>query len=469
MRRGDFLRRAGLLAGAASLAGAFPAAALARRRRRMPSYPVLEGPKDPRPNIIFILTDDQERTSLDHMPNLKREFGEKGRVFANSVISSPLCGIARTTLQNGMYARNHGVWTNLGPTGGYERMRATGLDKDTAAVRLKAAGYQTAHVGKYQNGYGGYSVPPGWDRWLSKVQSKDFMAWGSGPSKWVPITGLPSGDGLTRRAALDWLPEMCADTRPFFLQLGFYAPHGPADYQGQYEEMFQGWTVPRTPDFDEEDMGDKPELMRLYDRLTEAEKAEYDELYRKKLRASQFVDAYVGRLFSDLEALGQLENTFVFFYTDNGVHMGAHRLEYGKNAPYDTDVRFPLHVRGPGVTAGVDVRMVSNADFVPTWTGIGGADGVVNADGESLLPLFGGEDAPWRNVAFSEKLAEDTGSKRWTLARNARYSYVSRDTGEEELYDLETDPYEVESRHGDDSLAAEKEALRAALAGFEGA
>ncbi len=426
------------------------------------------------PNIVFVYTDDQEASSLNRMRNLQEEMVGPGRTFENTIFTYPLCCPSRATLQTGMYAHNSGVLGNTPPYGGYGRFRELGRDRDTAATRLDAAGYDTGYFGKYMNNYRGYSVPPGWDRWFAKLQSRNFMTSGPDLSDRVPITGLPSGDGMARDRALAWLDARSGDPDPFFMQVGFYAPHDPADYQDRYVGWFKNEKVPRTPAFNEPDFDDKPHPRaplpsgKNVDCSGEEEvRAErcLDKLYRDKLRSVQVADAFLGTLFDRLEASGELGNTYVMFHTDNGVHLGQHRLPYGKTQPYETDVRFPLVVRGPGVEPGTDERLVGNHDLAPTITDLAGAEPVAAADGRSVTPLLFGAEVPWRDALLSEQYTD--GRRVWSLLRGEDEAFVRWADGEREYYDLETDPYQVENSYP--ALDPEKRAgMEARLDRLEG-
>jgi N-acetylglucosamine-6-sulfatase len=111
------------------------------------------------------------------------------------------------------------------------------------------------------------------------------------------------------------------------------------------------------------------------------------------------VDEMVASLVQELEVAGELDNTFIFFTSDNGYHQGEHLMNYGKNTPYEESARVPLFVRGPGVPAGSKVeRLVLNTDFAPTFADLAGIE--YHADGRSLAPLLRGEDPAWRSAVL---------------------------------------------------------------------
>jgi arylsulfatase A-like enzyme len=123
-----------------------------------------------RPNILFILTDDQPAATVEEMPTVQGQLVAQGLSFENAFVTDPLCCPSRATILTGRYAHNHDLWTNHESQGGGELgFRERGLDQDTIATRLSAtrlseAGYATGLFGKYFNEYDEHYVPPGWGR-----------------------------------------------------------------------------------------------------------------------------------------------------------------------------------------------------------------------------------------------------------------------------------------------------------------
>src|SRR5215213_6021900 len=124
-----------------------------------------------RPNILFILTDDQDAGSISEMPNVRSRLVERGTTFERAFVTTPLCCPSRTSILRGQYAHNHEVWSNHSPGGGFERFKELGYENSTIATWLDEAGYHTGYIGKYLNEYGSYDeptthIPSGWDRWI---------------------------------------------------------------------------------------------------------------------------------------------------------------------------------------------------------------------------------------------------------------------------------------------------------------
>jgi arylsulfatase A-like enzyme len=154
-------------------------------------------------------------------------------------------------------------------------------------------------------------------------------------------------------------------------------------------------------------MNDKPKSVRK-PLLTAEEIGILDYQYRRRLQSLQAVNDMVAAIVRTLKNMGQLDNTYIVFTSDNGFHLGQHRMKAGKYTPYEEDIRVPLLVRGPGVPAGVTASaFVLNVDFAPTFAEIGGATLGARADGRSFVPLLRGGPVPadWRKAVFLEQFA----------------------------------------------------------------
>jgi arylsulfatase A-like enzyme len=186
--------------------------------------------------------------------------------------------------------------------------------------------------------------------------------------------------------------------------------------------------------------------------------ANIDGALRKRAQSVLAVDKMIGELQAAVDAIGETGNTYFVFSSDNGYHMGEHRLLPGKMTAYDTDIHVPLIVTGPGVPAGVTIdEIVENVDLCPTFNELGGAATATNVDGRSLASLLHGQHvAKWRSVALVEHRgthndqsdpeapAARSGNPTTYEAIRARSSvYVEYDTGEKEFHDFVADPYEL--------------------------
>jgi arylsulfatase A-like enzyme len=323
-------------------------------------------------------------------------------------------------------------------------------------------------------------------------------------------------DVLSARAN-DVARRAAADGTPFFLYIAPYAPHQPATPAPRYETTFLDAVAPRVPSFNEADVSTKPAWVRARRPLTDRDVAVIDELYRKRQQSMLAVQDLVVSLVETLQSTGQMDNTYLFFTSDNGFHLGQHRLHPGKQTAYEEDVHVPLLVRGPGIPSGHTVeQLAGEVDLAPTWAELAGVSAPDSVDGRSLVPLLRGGTPPaaWRQAFLLEhgNMAPARGSERrragvsappevqptdqaddslagtlepldvdeqeqqarglptipaFQAIRTAQYTFVEYVTGEHELYDIQADPYELRNLYsgGDptprDRLQRWLDALRA--------
>ncbi len=455
---------------------------------------------DERPNVIVIMTDDQEVSSVKHMPNVQK-LRKRGVDFARHTASFSLCCPSRSTYFLGQLAHNHNVRGNFAPIGGYGV-----FNKDeTIQVWLQRAGYATGHIGKYINGYDQTSepetkgVPKGWTDWHGGVDPTTYLfhnyllndngqinLYGTGPGNYQT-------DVLTQKA-VDIIERRATTSEPFFLNLAYLAPHwevrpdyatigGAGDLEGmtpndtrlgippvpaeRHAAMFPGITAPRTPAFDPADVSGKPAFVREWPRLSPAAQAEIDQWYGARIRSLQAVDEGVGRIVDALRRTGELDNTYVVFTSDNGWLQGEHRLPLKKVDVYDPSTRIPLVVSGPKVPRDVTVRdWTSNVDLPATILELAKAPrpgATFPLDGAPLTPYLSDPARRTGRVVLHEAY-DDNGKIDYQAVRAGRWKYVRYATGETELYDLRADPHELTNRHRDPRFPKVRKQLRRLLA-----
>jgi arylsulfatase A-like enzyme len=428
----------------------------------------LVGVAGERPNILFILTDDADLTLLPRMPGIEEHLVRKGTTFPNAFAPFATCCPSRATILRGQYPHNTGVVSNYGSRGGVGAFETAANDEDNLATRLDAAGYRTGLFGKYLNGYEGGYVPPGWDEWHGWAGSyADEKIYENG--------GLEAYD-LSRRHETDVLGSKArsfvrnAGGSPWFAYVAFNSPHGPTHTEAEYSDDYRGQRYPGSPALDEADVSDKPEWVRRLPRVSAQDRAAYDREHRNRLRAMRSVDDAVVGLLRGLRETGQLENTYVVLWNDNGYHMGQHRIPEGKRTVYEEDVRYPLVVRGPGVGRGVtDERLVGGADLMPTFLELASAPTPGYVDGRSLVPLLSGSERPWRDALLLEGYDDGFSDKPYVppdfeaIRTSTGRTYVEYETGERELYDLRADPHQLRSLHDEPERAIEVSGLSARL------
>ena len=437
-----------------------------------------------RPNVLVLLTDDQTLASLSVMDGVRGALADEGTTFERAFVSNALCCPSRATLLTGRYSHSHGVLSNRPPDGGYGR-----LDKsEWLPLWLQRAGYRTFHIGKFLNRYGIDSppteVPPGWSEWYGSVDPSTYLFYGYTLNE----NGILNTYGLDRnplfystdyyvQRAVDVVERMGRSRTPFFLSLGFLAPHsgGPRDADdpprlptpspaARHQDRFAGVPLPRGPAFDEADVSDKPSFLRGRPPIAPARAQAIEENYRQALESLLAVDEGVVRIVDALRASGELDNTLIVFTSDNGFFYGEHRIQDGKVLAYEPSVRVPLILRGPGVPSGARRRqLVTNADLAPTILDAAGAEAALPQDGRSLFPLLDDPGLEWGRDLLIE------GAPGFTVVafdalRTYRYLFVQYVNGERELYDLERDPHQLSSLHADPGYAAVQAELARRLA-----
>ena len=405
-------------------------------------------------NILWIITDDQMRSTLPTMVRTWKRLVQKGVRFRQGYAAMPWCGPARASILTSRYAHDHGCSTNMT----HPPFVGQGLDQDTVATRISAAGYDTGYFGKYMNGLNQRPsyVAPGWDRWVALVGSE----------------GKVNVDGATRNLvtqrdadlfAVDRLRRFVGrhqDTGPWFAVFAPTVPHDPYTPSTEHADDSDdvSWDPPA---FNEPDMTDKPSWLQT---LPPQRRRVMREVYEGKLEELRDLDDQIGRLLDLLWRTGQLSRTWIFFVSDNGYLLGEHRL-FRKEQPYEESAGIPFVVRGPGVEPTTSDALVSQVDLMPTALSIAGLDPDAGRalDGRSMLSqLRSGDWAGWRR----RLLVENT-NLEWSMVREGSTAYVEHHTrGEWELYDLATDPHQLSSRNDADVLgwSAKTTSLRRARA-----
>lgn len=406
-----------------------------------------------RPNIVFVSTNDQDAASLEQMAYAGGEFQAGAKTYPNHTFAYPVCCPSRVTWLRGQYPHNHTVWTNLAEAnGGYQRFKSQGYDKANLATRLNGNGYRTGMFGYYVNQTPYDGSEPGWNAFV-------------GPGK--TYTGAPAGttnhgtrDRIISNNALRFARENAGGNKPLFQWVSYYGPHYPFDSEPRFADAARcdNLGLPPSPAIDEdtdEELADKPafvrELARINSGYTDAKIAQD---YENRCRALQTPDEGLQRLVAQYRARGELSETYFVFGTDNGYMLGEHGLK-AKQYPYVESARFPLIVRGPGVAAGTDDRMVSNVDIMPTFLDIAGASVPGYVDGESMLPAWkGNPSATVRDSALVEGRRIDGGAPDYSGLVDENWTYTEWADGSREYYDLGADPYQLENAY--DGLSEER-------------
>ena len=477
------------------------------------------GQAPPRPNVIVVLTDDQSVAELtpETMPETIKAVADEGTGFSSSIVSSPLCCPSRAGFLSGQYPHNSGVFDN---EPGYGAL----IEKDSILPAwLQAAGYRTGWSGRFLLNYDrepppgalydtdlGLAPPAGVEDWFGFVGSETKYRGATFSDNGTPVTaGTGPADYSTKlinRDALGFVRGAKADPRPFFLMVSHLAPHSsntpvpgvgrcgkgglPIPEDAAAYRPYRKVKLPKPPSFDESKISDKPEWVATRPALGHTRRRNLKLGLGCALSTLSTVDRGVGELVDQLERQGELDNTAIFFTSDNGYFFGEHRIFLNKVYPYEEALRVPLLARVPPALLGARARRqgppedvgvpVNNLDLTATILDLAGAapctaSGACRTlDGRSLRPLLSGERPDWtRGRALLYQLGgnRDCGqipeaglNNFYDAIRTKRYVYVeldrvNKETGEcdrpeYELYDLKRDPYQLRNQAVNPALAA---------------
>jgi N-acetylglucosamine-6-sulfatase len=453
-----------------------------------------------RPNMLVITADDMRADDLRWMPRTRRLLADRGITFRNSFTTYPLCAPSRASFLTGRYAHNHRVLSVSFPYG----FRSFD-DSSTLATRLRGAGYRTALVGKYLNGYGTqltyrtrrpslHYVPPGWTQWYGACDH-DWRRgqWPGGNTyNYMHLTSNVNGvlrtwpgqytTGVTAGQTQSLVRRFgnASPRKPWFIWWTPVAPHGGGP--AEPDDPSGNWATPARPawvkhQFDskithgagtpldhaaESDVSDKPAYIRHLQPLSRAEKRAERDVTRQRAEALYVLDLQIARTMGVLNRSGQASRTIVALTSDNGYYLGEHRKREGKITLHEPAVRVPLIMAGPGIPHGVRYDPATELDLAATVASWAGTT-LRNADGHSLRPTITGGDHAWARPVLLEGKMLEGGYARGTVDRAlmhgmntsgiriGRYVLLRYSTGENEVYDLARDPLELHSLKSDRS------------------
>ena len=453
------------------------------------------------PNVVIVMTDDQRYDDMAAMPITRNLIGGAGVTFTRSYVSYPVCCPSRATFLTGQYAHNNGVrclypWCG----GGFGALK----QEQYLPVWLEDAGYVTAHIGKFLNGYGKERPPDkpnGWTEWYGLIDHYTYRMWGfqlfenDQRRRYGRILGRRAEDYQTdvlTRKAVDFISRRAPDPEPFFLSVAYLAPHHesaktqklthklvrPAPrHRGSYANL----PLPRPPNYNESDLSDKPSFLERFNPpINASREAAITTRLRERWESLLAVDDGVKKIIDKLQDQRELNNTYVIFTSDHGFMQGEHRIPQGKMVPYDESTQVPLLIRGPRIPRGGTTKaLVGNVDLAPTILEATGARATRTLDGRSflrfarnlrarnlrlLLHETAGQAAKGRtNTREGGVRGSQPRVPAWSAVRTTQWLYIEYKGGQRELYNTTNDRWQRRSRVRNPKLLRRIRTLRRQL------
>jgi arylsulfatase A-like enzyme len=439
------------------------------------------------PNIIFIMTDDQQQNAMSaygntilKTPNLDR-IGAEGIRFTEMFVTNSLCAPSRASFLTGLYSHTHGVTTN-GPSGSiFSNQPGLKDEQETFVHLLRRAGYHTALVGKWHL----RSLPTGFDQWI-------ILPGGGGPytdpemiTNGMRMKFRGHADDVVGDQALTFLQQRPKD-RPFCLLYNFKAPHRNWLPAARFEKVFDNIEIPIPRSFNDSFDG-RPQSLRKTEMAVadmpdfrnrgvagtlptdERKRQNFQQLAKNYYRTLLGVDENVGRVLDFLDKNNLSNDTLVIYSSDNGFFLGEHGL-FDKRLMYEPSIRVPLLARLPARVKSGQVNsrhMVLNIDVAPTLLEMAGVPVPIWMQGRSFLPLLEGKDIAWRDAflyEFYEYPAEHCAPKNRGI-RTGKWKLIHfwEQPEEWELYDLRNDPDEMKNLFGQRDQEARVHELRSRM------
>jgi N-acetylglucosamine-6-sulfatase len=452
-------------------------------RRSLLAAPFLQSPQ--RPNIVFVLVDDLRWDELGcsghpfaQTPNIDR-LAREGAMFQNAFAVTPLCSPSRATFLTGLYPHTNKITDNVDRSPVSHRLT-------TWPRLLHDSGYETAFIGKWHMGVDD-SPRPGFNHWISfpgQGESIDPLLNENGKS--ARVKGYIT-DILTERATT--IIRTSRKT-PFCLYLSHKAIHptitqnadgsvtgfGTADefiVADRHKTLYAGKQIPRRGNYKAIPQN-KPALEQKLEGIEplSPKTATDDATILNRMRMTKAIDESVGQMLEALQQTNQLDNTIFVFTSDHGYFYGEHCLNPERRLAYEETIRIPLIIRYPGTAKpnSKPTQMVASLDIAPTMLDLAGVPSSQKFQGQSLAPILKGQKPKWRDSLmfeyFSDRVFPRIRNMGYKAIRTERYKYINyRDLkAADELYDLKTDPFELNNII---AVSPELSRLKARLADLE--
>jgi arylsulfatase A-like enzyme len=424
-----------------------------------------------RPNIIFLLADDQCTYSVGcygnkdvKTPQMDR-LGRDGVIFDNHYDTSSICMASRANVMTGMYEYKTGCNFSHGD------MKPDVWEK-SYPVLLRKSGYLTALAGKFGFEVQGKGICQG-----------DFDVWGGSPGQTHYETAKnESMAGYAKKYphstlsygafGQDVIKRAVKEDKPFCLSISFKAPHQPVKPDPKFDDIYLGKKFTKPGNFGRKyatHLAEQSKKGRQYKRFSEWKyDTDYDKVMAKYNQLVYAIDVSIGMIRDELDRQGIADNTVIIYTSDNGYICGSHGYA-SKVLPLEESSRVPLMIFDPrSKTSGKKLRceaLTGNIDFAPTILELAGLAVPGNMDGKSLLPLI---EKPSRDIrehmAFMNVWGENPTHSLTALEKNWKYTYWwyggEAMTPTEELFDTANDPLELKNLANDPAYSSDLERMR---------
>lgn len=445
-------------------------------------FPHIARPQHRRPNVLFIMTDDQRWDAMScagnkilRTPNMDR-LAQEGLRFTEAFVTNALCSPSRGTILTGLYSHAHGVTTNSGLSHYFR------VGQVTFPMLLQQAGYYTAVLGKWHIA----SPPSGFDHWCILPGQGAYHD---------PVMIANGGRVRFRGYVEDVIGDQVLETlrnrpkdRPFCMLYQPKAPHRAWLPAQRFEKMYDHVVIPEPPTFNV-DLSNRPAAVRNSDMQVrdmpdfrergvptglpseERKRRNFQVFLKSYYRTLLAVDENLGRVLDHLDKEGLAENTLIIYTGDNGFFLGEYGM-FDKRLMYEPSIRVPMLVRYPGAVKGgrVDTEhMVLNNDVAHTvldYCGVA-APPVTQNHGASWRPILEGRTAAWRESwlyeYFEYPAVHCAGKHRGVRTKRWKYIHYIQEPQEYELFDLQNDPEERRNLYHDPAYKGQVSKLREEL------
>jgi iduronate 2-sulfatase len=428
-----------------------------------------------RPNVVLIAVDDMNNDlgCYGH-PAVKSpqidKLASRGVRFDRAYCQYPLCNPSRVSMLSGLRPDATKVMDLKTPPRSHLR------NVEFLPEYFRSQGYHTAHIGKIFHTGEEYEDPQSWDvefRETGKnppaaaiLRSEAFDRPVKYGIEWDVLSSKDeeTADGVVARRSAEMLERLAADTKPFFLAVGFRRPHQPYAAPQKYFEPYPASSIPPL-DEPAEHLRKIPAAAFTYPPGTPNLSAQQrQEIVAAYHACISFVDAQIGLVLDALDDLKLWDNTIVVFYSDHGYHLGEHGGMWHKMSLFEPSARVPLIVVAPQAAGNGKAcqRLVELIDIYPTLVDLCGLPQQTQLEGQSLRPLLENPAAELRKAAYTQVQRGDVTGRS---VRTERYRYTEWDEGRagSELYDYQEDPRELNNLAGDSKLADVQLDLRGLL------